>query len=167
MTIEEEIFRQHRGKSVILDSNLLLLLLIGGFRLRLIANFKRTAKYSIEDFEVLLRFLGNFSRILTTPHVLTEVSNLANSLPEWQKQEWGEFFRVRIAQLQEAHETSAEIAQAPGFVLLGLTDAALSRLAQNTLLITDDRRLCGYLKALSIDAYNFDDLLLIRRSLHL
>jgi hypothetical protein len=165
MTVEERIFAKYVGRPILLDSNLLLLLLVGGFQPALIANFKRTAKYSIRDFETLLGFLGSFSGIVTTPHVLTEVSNLANSLPEWRKPAWGEFFGAEIQLMHEVHRNSAELARDPAFLAYGLTDTALEQLSAGTLLLTDDRRLSGYLRSLSLNALNFDDLLQIKQAL--
>lgn len=76
MTIEEELFKNHVGKPVLVDANLLLLVMIGSFDRDLIASFKRTCAYSIRHYDLLVRLLGYFSTVVTTPHILTEVSNL-------------------------------------------------------------------------------------------
>jgi len=39
-------------------------------------------QYNAEDYHLLLRLKGVFKKAVTTPHVLTEVSNLTNDLPE-------------------------------------------------------------------------------------
>jgi hypothetical protein len=165
MTFEEQIFGRHVGKKLILDSNLLLLLLIGDFEPALIKNFKRTARYSLDHHEALVQFLGSFSGVLTTPHILTEVGNLANSLPEWQKTAWGEYFSLQIAHIEEIYRASSDLAQDPGFPAYGLTDIAMGMIANQALVLTDDRRFAGYLRSLSRDVLDFNDLFEIRKAL--
>ena len=77
------LFKRFRSKGVLIDSNLLLLLLVGSFDTNLVINasFKRVAKYNLEDFETLQNLLRYFTISVTTAHLLTEVSNLAGQLP--------------------------------------------------------------------------------------
>lgn len=69
----------YRNHGIIIDANLLLLLFIGSVNKAFITKFKRTKAYIPEDYELLTRFLGLFSSIVTLPNILTEVGNLANS----------------------------------------------------------------------------------------
>ena len=64
---------------VIVDSNLLLLLIVGSASMSYIDKHKRlSGAYSIEDFSTLGKIISEFSEIVSIPHVLTEVSNLAD-----------------------------------------------------------------------------------------
>ncbi len=155
----DELFREYRGKSVLLDANLLLLLLIGTFQRERIATFKRTAQFSAEEFDILSGLLTHFRAIVTTPHLLTEVSNLANSLPEHLKSSWAEHFSTNIQSLVEIFHPAAEIVQEPAFNPFGLSDAALQKASPKTLVITDDFRLSGYLRSLGAPTLNFREVI--------
>ena len=67
----------HRVSSVLVDSNLLLLYLVGLTNKDRIPLFKRTQKYTVAEFELLVRLLAIFKKIVTTPQVIAEVSTLA------------------------------------------------------------------------------------------
>src|SRR5260370_39822148 len=68
---------RHRQNGILVDANLLLLLVVGRFDEQRIQRFERTRDFVIEDFRLLEAMVRPFSRILSTPHVLTELSNLA------------------------------------------------------------------------------------------
>jgi hypothetical protein len=164
MTLEEQLFERHAGKSVLLDSNLLLVLLSGLLGPHLFKRFKRISDYTINDYELLVRLLGHFTVLLTTPHVLTEVSNLANSLNETYKRDWCMNLATLIASEQEAVGIrekwipATELARMPEFVAFGITDAALTRLSSEALVITEDYRLSGMLNGQGTHVLNFGDL---------
>jgi hypothetical protein len=89
---EYPLLKAHVGKPAILDSNLLLLNWCAQFDPSLVNSFKRLNSFRLEDFDLLVAVLRLFPVLRTTPHVLTEVSNLANSLPEWLKLDWSRHF---------------------------------------------------------------------------
>jgi hypothetical protein len=70
------LFEKYRGKGVLVDTNLLLLLLVGAIDPKHLAKFKPTANhgFTASDFALLCWIIDQFPRIFTTPHVLTEVS---------------------------------------------------------------------------------------------
>ena len=78
MTDVLQLIHKHLGNGLLVDTNLLLLHLIGRTNKNRILKFKRTQAYTIEDFELLERFIAEFKILITTPHVLTEVSNLGD-----------------------------------------------------------------------------------------
>lgn len=164
MTVEEQLFSHHSGKSILLDSNLLLVFIGGTLGAAAFARFKRISAYTIRDYELLVRFLRSFTILITTPHVLTEVSNLANSLPDWWKPDWFENLASLIASekrspgLRERWIPATELSQMPEFAAFGITDSALTRLASEALVLTDDRRLSGFLKVQGTTVLNFHDL---------
>jgi len=54
----------------------LILLVVGSVNKDRISNFKRTGNYTIADYELLISFIDNFDKIITTPHVLSQTSDL-------------------------------------------------------------------------------------------
>lgn len=68
---------RHRRTGVLVDTNLLLLFFVGGYDRSLVERFRRTAdRFVAPDFDTLSALLMSFERIVTTPHILTETSNL-------------------------------------------------------------------------------------------
>src|ERR1044072_1459487 len=89
--------REHRQSGILVDTNLLVLFLLGTFDKRLVTDFKRTQAYSVEDFELLSKLIQQFDKIIATPSVLAEVSNLSGQL----KPRRDEFFRFVAKLLSE------------------------------------------------------------------
>jgi rRNA-processing protein FCF1 len=139
------------------DTNVLLLFFIGAFDQYLIPKFKRTKIFSVEDYEVLVRFLSPFNRITTTPHILTEVSNLSGQLGEPARSEYFKKFSSNITLLEEENVASRDVAQMREFVRFGLTDTGIIRLTRGRyLVLTDDFRLSQYLQSVGVDVINFN-----------
>jgi rRNA-processing protein FCF1 len=163
MILKERLFEQYAGKSVLLDSNLLLVFLSGSLDPRLFGRFKRVSSYSLKDYDLLVRVLSFFTVLLTTPHILTEVGNLANSLPGWIKPDWHQNIATLISSqqktpgLRERWTPAVELAQRPEFAAFGITDAALAELALDALIVTEDYRLSGFLRSKGVPVLNFND----------
>lgn len=147
----------HLGKPAILDSNLLLLRWCSTFNPNLITTFKRLSSFQMEDVELLSETLKVFSVIRTTPHVLTEVSNLANSLPGWIKADWFVHFSNQVQVISEEWTPAATVA-AGDFMWLGLTDAALVGLAGTHVILTLDFPLSNSLESRGLNVINFTHL---------
>uniref|UniRef100_E6QN69 PIN domain-containing protein n=1 Tax=mine drainage metagenome TaxID=410659 RepID=E6QN69_9ZZZZ len=164
MTLEEHIFSRHKGRRVLLDSNLLLVLVTGNYDTRLLGTFKRIQEYTSEDHELLVWFVGKFRILVTTPHVLTEVSNLANGLSEWVKTDWAISFASFLQSsgvqsiVEERWDEGSKLALTPEFVKFGITDSAVSAVATEALVLTEDYRLSGWLRSRRVDVLNFRDL---------
>jgi hypothetical protein len=132
-------------------------MLVGRTNRKRIAQFKRTQSYTVGDYELLEQFAQRFDRIVTTPHILTEVSNLAIL----QGRE-GAIIRAllgkSIDQAMELHASSRTIVQNAHFLRLGLTDAGMSALCRNIPVLTDDFELHRTLAYEGRDAINFNHL---------
>lgn len=169
MELEEQLFARHAGKSILLDSNLLLVYLSGALGASFFRRFKRVSEYGMQDYELLVRLLKSFRSLRTTPHILTEVCNLANSLPSSYKQDWYRNLETLISatglpvEMRETWTPAAELAKSSDFSVFGITDVALSRLSAEALILTDDYRLSGALKSRGVLVLNFRDV----RHLHL
>ena len=72
------LINQHRSKGVLVDTNLLVLYLIGQVNRKRILSFKRTQTYTLDDFDLLARLIAWFGKLVTTPHILTQASDLAD-----------------------------------------------------------------------------------------
>ncbi|MGH9344111.1 MAG: hypothetical protein ACRD19_10155 [Terriglobia bacterium] len=151
------LLKPYTGKPAILDSNLLLLRWCASFDRNLVGNFKRLNAFQVEDVELLSETLKTFSAVKTTPHVLTEVSNLANHLPRWIKDDWAEHFSKQIQIIPEESISSASIA-AGDYMWLGLTDAALVALAKTHVILTIDFPLSNSLEPQGLNVINFTNL---------
>ena len=151
------LIKRYRGKPAILDTNLLLLLWCADFDLELLDSFKRLNTYSMKDLKLLRDVLKNFPILRTTPHVLTEVSNLANSLPSWRKEQWAEYFGGKLEMIPEEWIPAKSIASEPSF-FLGLTDAGLALLASSHVILTMDFPLSNYLETKRLNVINFNHL---------
>ena len=156
----QTLLARHRAAGVILDSNLLLLLVVGSHSPTLISSFKRTTRYTASDFHLLVEALALFSHLLTTAHILTEVSNLAGQLGEPAREEVMQHLVETISVLSELPMPAQEAAADPAFPRFGLTDIAILRQgsAGRYLVLTDDFRLSQYLAVRGVDVFNFNHL---------
>ena len=155
---EHPLLRRYVGKPAILDSNLLLFGWCFRFDPSLIHSFKRLSSFEPDDAFLLIETLKIFRSLSTTPHVLTEVSNLANSLPYWQKELWSDFFAKQINIVPEIYTTSSEIASDVAAIKFGITDAALTQLATNYVILTIDWPLANILESRGLLVVNFNHL---------
>jgi hypothetical protein len=147
---------KHRETGVVIDTQLLLLLWIGSFDRSLVGRFKRIQKYEESDFDLLLNLVARCPRLVTTPNVLTEVSNLAGQLPEEMAEEFRDEFRLAVKKLDERLLKSEDIVEDAAFLRLGLADGTIINLArQKKLVITDDLPLYAQLMDEKLAAINF------------
>ena len=143
-----------------MDTNLLLLFLIGGYDRSLVERFPRTAnRFVSADFDTLASLLGGFERIVTTPHILTETSNFVGQLSGRVKA--GCFARLahNIPAMREAYIAGEDLVRHEPFVKLGITDASIIEVASEPyLVLTDDFRLYNFLATRGIDVLNFNNI---------
>lgn len=63
---------------IIIDTNLLLLLIVGAADPSYIAMHKRLrSDYTVHDFEQVAQIVGGYSEIIVSPNTVTEVSSFA------------------------------------------------------------------------------------------
>src|SRR5208283_1027804 len=137
----------YSGWPVVLDSNLLLLRWCGTLDISLLTTFKRLQGFEISDVQALEQILSTLGVVKTTPHVLTEVSNLANALPSWKGLAWTSHLTEQICLLEEQWEPATEILKDRSLGVFGLTDAAIGRLARTHVILSVDWPLCNHLAA--------------------
>lgn len=142
-----------------MDTNLLLLYLVGTYDPRQIPRFRRTDRFDPDDFLVLDAFIRQFGRVVTTPHVLAETSNFVGQLSGDARAGCFELLRRSIASMREHRALASTVANHPGFLQFGITDAAIAEASPGAyLVLTDDLPLYGYLINLGVDALNFNNI---------
>ena len=148
---------RYRNKGLLVDANLLLLHFVGQYDRDQIKKFKRTSAYTLEEFDLLERIVGFFSVLVTTPNILTEVSNLSNQLAERIRTQYYQHFKKQLLVLDEKYIPSVSVSQNSYFARFGLTDSVIVDLARNQyLVLTADLHLAYLLGTLGIDVINFN-----------
>jgi predicted nucleic acid-binding protein len=124
---------------LLVDTNLLVLFVVGAVNPDRISTFKRTSRYTTADHELLLRVLAEFKAWYMVPHVLAEVSNLIDLRGDERQQALG-FLKGTISLLTEAEMPSARAAEDVLYLELGLVDAAIGAVARahDCTVLTDD-----------------------------
>jgi hypothetical protein len=151
--------QRYRRRELLIDTNLLLLYFVGASRPDRIRSFNRTSRYSGDDFALLEQVISEFKRMTTTPHVLTEVSNLMGQCEEPWRSDLRGYLSAAIAGWNETSTASRTLAKARHFPRFGLTDTAIADLAPGScLILTDDRPLAGLLEAKGLAVIRFSDL---------
>ena len=144
---------------VILDTNTLLLFLVGTASKDYIEIFKRTENFSKADFDLLIEVLDHAEQIFTTPQVLAETSNLMQKgfqTPRMKAHVWAEFQNF-IETTQEIMTQSITVSLDPSFLRLGLTDAFLALLSLESYeILTCDTPLYLEIKSRGHSAINFN-----------
>ncbi len=147
-------------KGVLIDTNLLVLLVVGTLSSTQISGFKRTTSYSCEDYKRLLSFADQFKIIITTPNILTEASNLLEGYAYKQQQALAVLERFATGTKEISHESLSTMNLYPkSYLKFGLSDAVIHRIAEeNYLVLTDDLNFCAYLQGQGLLAINFTNL---------
>ena len=144
-----------------MDTNLLLLFFVGYYDRGLIERWPRTAgRFASVDYDTLLLLLEGFDKIVVTPHILTEVSNMLGYLAEPAKTEC----RVRLALvirtlMEETRTPGTDLIELRAYLPFGIADASISDAATDTyLVLTDDFDLYGYLQNEGVGVLNFNQI---------
>jgi rRNA-processing protein FCF1 len=156
------LIRRYQQKGILIDTNILLLFLVGSVNPERITRFNRTQQFIQEDYELLLGFIAKFHKLVTTPNILTEVNSLANQLGEPERSQCFAIF-AKFAQnvtlLDEHYIKSLDAVNVDKFLQFGLTDCGILTLARsNYLVLTDDLKLASYLQSVEIDVINFNNI---------
>ncbi|MCF4125815.1 PIN domain-containing protein [Methylobacterium sp. SyP6R] len=143
----------------ILDTNLMVLLIVGLASQDYILRHKRTQTYTVEDFLLLQDTLAGTPSVVTIPHVLAETSNLVRQFAEPGRSRICAVLQNFVFDCIETTVASGAAARRPEFRLLGLTDAALLEVQYETsVLLTDDLDLYVASVSAGRQAVNFSHL---------
>ena len=136
-----------------IDTNLLILRVVGDVGRDLIQKHKRLETFTAEDYDNLLDLLGGVTQVLVTPNTLTETSNLLGQHGEPERSQFLDRLKILIENSREVVVASAKASANSAFLRLGLTDSALLEIVSaSTPLVTTDFNL--YHAAVSKDPYS-------------
>lgn len=146
--------------AIALDTNVLLLLIVGTAIGDVVG--KRLKQYTRQDWDILQGYLVDTDRMIATPNVWTEVSNICTFgiHKDWHRKV-RETLATTIGGAVEVVCASREVAANPEFARLGLTDCAwLSVLSDNKelVLLTDDFPLYHFALSQGFKVENFNHL---------
>lgn len=123
---------------LLLDTNLLVLLIVGSASRTFIPFHKRTRAYTIDDY-ILLGTFVSATTLVTTPNILSETSNLIRQFGDPHRSQVIDVFAAFSHEVEEVYIPSADAVRGREFRRFGLTDAAiLSTLSGDVTLVTDD-----------------------------
>ncbi len=153
-------FAPGRPSTLVIDTNILLVLLVGAQDRTQIPRFKRTSKYTLEDYDFLANYVAGFRQVVVTPNVLTEASNLAGQLAgPLRSRVLGQLGVFAATQATERFVPSSEAVKERDFLRLGLADASVVLAAKDAherfAVLTDDLALYTKLLAEDVHAVNF------------
>ena len=154
-----ELIAKHRARGILVDTNVLLLYLVGSVDPELIRRHKRTAQFTIEDYDTLEELLSAFSVVITTPSILTETNNLAGQIGNPAREMIFAALSREAGVMRERHVAVSRLTQEAVFIDFGITDAGIAVAAQKGyLILTDDFALSSYLSSEGHDVINFNHL---------
>lgn len=140
---------------ILIDTNALVLLIIGLIDQNLIAKHKRTSLYRKEDFELLLTVIKDFDNLIVLPNIWTEADNLLNSLSGNYKWLYIETPKALEGRSSENYLKSKLGIDSDYFIQVGLTDSLILELGKKCdLLITADSALSDITLANGIKVYD-------------
>ncbi len=145
---------------LLIDTNLLVLYVVGTWNRQQIPRIKRTSIFTSTDFDTLLAETARYRAIITVPAVLTEVSDLMGN----------EFHQVIAPTIEEVGRSLQERSPSKDQVLaddvfdrLGFADISILLASdQTTTVLTDDVLLYSEALYRGLDAVNFNHLRKIR-----
>ncbi len=148
---------------IVVDTNLLLLLLIGIFDKHKIESTKLVNKYTIDDYHKIVYLIDYYSgTIIVTPNILTEICNLTDKINGESNYKFFQHLETFIKSQDEYIESSRETMAQNNkcFIKFGLSDASIYNLAKNNkLVITDDLGLYHFIISQGFLAINYNHLI--------
>ncbi|MDQ1088488.1 MULTISPECIES: PIN domain-containing protein [unclassified Siphonobacter] len=140
---------------ILIDTNALVLLIVGLIDNNLIGKHKRTSIYDEEDFQLLLQVIGDLNQLVVLPNIWTEVDNLLNNFGGTYKYPYLERITEIISVTSEKYLDSVSGTKTHSFYELGLTDSLILEYAKECkFLITSDSKLSDYATASGIKVYD-------------
>lgn len=129
-------------RSIILDTNLAVLLIVGLAGRTFISQHKRLAAFDEIDFDHLKEIVDDHDALVFSPNVLTETNNIVRQAPHHAHNSIQALFGDIVRATAELYIESTHAVARPEFKWLGLSDAVILLLASDeTLIMTTDVRL--------------------------
>ncbi len=142
-----------------MDTNLLVLFIVGNIDPAKVGEHRRLRKYDLEDLRNLNNAVGEFQKHVSLPNVLTEASNLIGEAGKEITKGAAAHLAKYCRFVQENYLPSFTAVNTAAFSKLGLTDAAIIELCkQNVTILTDDHALYGSLEKAGLSSINISHL---------
>ena len=139
----------------LIDTNSLVLLILGLIDTRLINSNKRTSIFEEQDFYDLLNVIGDLNNLVVIPNVWTELDNLLNKSIGKRKYDYVEYFKQLIKKTTEKFLETRKGLECNSFYELGLTDSLLLDYSTECeMLITTDSKLSDYANANGVRVFD-------------
>ena len=148
-----------KAPPILLDTNLLLLFVVGTTSRDYISKHKRLTQFTVKDFDTLIQLIERAPEVLLLPNTLTETSNLAAYIGEPAKTDIFRMLHTVISNSREQYIRSNIAAGRQEFIRLGLTDSALVEASTNEVaVLTTDFNLYHAALSKGTPAINFNHL---------
>ena len=155
MSYAYDLLVRHKARGAIIDTNLLLLLIVGACDLSAIGR-GRLQKYTINDYNLMMRIFRLLDRIIITPNIMTETDNLARQ-DIVDKSRLANVVCNIFNKVSEIYRPSNSAVGSREYEKVGLTDTHLLTMAsEHYLTITDDLPLYHILETLRREAININ-----------
>lgn len=146
--------------AVIVDANILVLLIIGAVEPTKIGIVPKTKKYTSDDYEKALGIVSGFRWVVTTPHVLSQATDLVRHAGLW-----GDLAQRLTAALRDIYSGNEErfvparkLAKLAAFSEIGLADCSTIEAAKHgCTLFSDDLPLHNVALSLGCSSINFSE----------
>jgi hypothetical protein len=146
-------------RALLVDTNLLLVLIVGTTDRAEVGRFKRTNAYTVDDYDLLLECINEFQSLVVTPNILTEVSNLVGQTDDARRRRFLGALATLAVEVPEHYVESKTLVSDGRFLRLGLADVSVLQVAQEDVtVLTADLQLYLALVSAGIEAINFNHL---------
>ena len=140
---------------MLLDSNLLVLFLVGNGSPSRVGHQRRLKQYDLDDLTRLNDIVEYFQRHVSLPNVLTEASNLIGSGKQEIAPGAASALATYCREIHEIYADSSNVVDLPQYQQLGLTDSAVLWISSNKItVLTDDHDLYGHVNGRGCKAIN-------------
>ncbi len=140
---------------ILIDTNALIILVLGLMDPRQIKNHKRTSIYEEKDFYELVNAIGTFDRLMTLPNVWTETDNLLNNFKNSHKYNYYLVVKKLVSETSEKYLSTSRALLNDSFLELGITDSLILEIGEDCeFIITSDSKLSDYAIANGIKVYD-------------
>jgi len=141
------ILQRYAGKGLLLDTNVLLVYLLGLANPGIIGTAKRTEAYSVDDYRMLRSLVVRFHRLIVTPHILAELTNLAPSLEDRRVRTFFAHVLAVVGVSREIHTGKDVLLRQEGLPQFGFADLSVVEASRTVgcLVVTDDFKAAGLL----------------------
>lgn len=139
----------------LIDTNVLLVLILGSIDPKLINANKRTSIYEEQDYYDLVSVIGDLKDLIVLPNVWTETDNLLNNTIGRRKYEYLEIFKATVGVCTEEYVETKTVCESTSLYVLGLTDSLLLDFSSHCeMLITSDSGLSDQARARGVKVFD-------------